>query len=30
VKANLMQRAQQEQIAKLVQELRSKAKVEDK
>ena len=30
VKANLMQRAQQEQIAKLVQELRSKAKVEEK
>jgi peptidyl-prolyl cis-trans isomerase C len=30
VKTNLMQRAQQEQIAKLVQELRSKAKVEDK
>jgi Parvulin-like peptidyl-prolyl isomerase len=30
VKANLLQRAQQEQIAKLVQELRSKAKIEDK
>ena len=30
VKANLLQRAQQEQIAKLVQELRSKAKVEEK
>lgn len=30
VKANLMQRSQQEQIAKLVQELRSKAKVEEK
>jgi peptidyl-prolyl cis-trans isomerase C len=30
VKTNLMQRAQQEQIAKLVQELRSKAKVEEK
>ena len=30
VKANLVQRAQQEQIAKLVQELRSKAKIEDK